>query len=233
MAKSEKITDFSFDELFDFLEGKHDQYNNSDFIEGDPISIPHMYSKKEDIEIAGFFTATIAWGKRSMIIKNAQSLMELMDNSPYDFIINHKESDLKSFEKFVHRTFNSTDCLYHAVRNIYLNHNGLKNAFFDDSVNIDIKKSIINFNDVFFENDYPQRTRKHIANPTKKSAAKRINMFLRWMVRNDNRGVDFGIWNDIPVNKLICPLDVHSGNNGRKYHLLKRKYNDWQALHLS
>ena len=219
-------------ELHNFLEEKHDQYNRPEFIESDPISIPHQFSKKEDIEIAAFLTATIAWGNRKMIIKNAKQLMELIDRAPFDFIQNFTDDELKPFEKFVHRTFNGTDCIYFlkSLQNIYKNHGGLEGSFSLPKESINIKESIISFHKLFFELEHQDRTRKHLANPEKSSAAKRINMFLRWMVRDDKRGVDFGIWKNISTGKLFCPLDVHSGNVARKLGLLSRNANDWKAV---
>lgn len=219
-------------QLHNFLKEKHDQYNNPEFIESDPISIPHQFSKKEDIEIAALLTATIAWGNRKMIIKNAKQLMELMDRAPFDFIQNFTDDDLKPFENFVHRTFNGTDCIYFlkSLQNIYKNHGGLEGAFLIQQKSDNLKESIISFHKLFFELEHQDRTRKHLANPEKNSAAKRINMFLRWMARNDKRGVDFGIWKNISTRKLFCPLDVHSGNVARKLGLLTRKANDWKAV---
>lgn len=218
-------------ELIQFLNEKVEQYNQPKFIESDPIQIPHQFTKKEDIEIAGFLTATIAWGKRPMIIKNAQKMMELLGNSPHDFIINHQEKDLE-FEHFVHRTFNLIDFRYFikSLKNIYLNHNGLEVIFSKNIKDESTKNSIHEFKKVFFEIEHPQRTTKHVSDPIKGSAAKRINMYLRWMVRNDHKGVDFGIWKSISPSVLSCPLDVHSGNVARKLNLLSRKQNDWKAL---
>lgn len=222
-----------FCSLKDFLDEKHDFYNKPEFIERDPIMIPHQFNRKEDIEISGFFSATIAWGNRSMIIKNSKKLMLMMDHAPFDFILNHNPSDLKPFENFVHRTFNGTDCLYFifSLRNIFINHQGLERVFEKGfSQDKTIRSAISHFRKVFFDHDFPQRTSKHIANPFKGSAAKRINMFLRWMVRNDKRGVDFGLWKNIPPSSLCCPLDLHSGKVSRKLELLKRKANDWKAV---
>jgi len=220
-------------ELKDFLDEKYDLYNRPDFIENDPISIPHIFTKKEDIEISGFLTATISWGIRKSIINNANRLIHLMEDVPFDFIMNFENSDLKRFQKFVHRTFNSEDCIYFlkSLKNIYQNHNGLE-AIFNQPLKPggNIIDSIINLNSAFFELDHPQRIRKHIANPLKKSSSKRINMFLRWMVRNDNRGVDFGIWQTIKPSLLLCPLDIHSGNVARKLGILKRKANDLSSV---
>ena len=217
--------------LKDFLDAKVLEYNQPKFIESDPIQIPHQFSLKEDIEIAGFLTATIAWGKRNMIIKNATKMMDLLGNSPYDFVMNHKPHHLDTFDGFVHRTFNATDFSYFitALQHIYKNHNGLEAAFIPQE-NENLQDAIANFKQTFFEIAHPNRTTKHVSNPQKGSAAKRINMLLRWMVRNDNTGVDFGIWKNISPSLLSCPLDVHSGNVARKLGLLTRKQNDAKAL---
>ena len=219
-------------ELIDFLNEKADYYNRPDFIESDPIQVPHLFSKKEDIEIAGFLAATIAWGNRTMIIKNALRLVKLMDNRPYDFIRNHKASDLKAMEGFVHRTFNDSDLLYFvaALQHIYQNHGGLESVFAKHITNKSTQPAIAAFKEVFFELPHLSRTEKHVSNPLKGSAAKRINMFLRWMVRDDEKGVDFGVWKSISPAFLSCPLDVHSGNVARKLGLLTRKQNDAKAL---
>ncbi len=219
-------------ELKQFLNEKVAQYNQPKFIESDPIQIPHLFTKKEDIEIAGFLTATIAWGKRAMIIKNAHKMMELLGNSPHDFIINHQEKDLDFEEHFVHRTFNLIDFKYFikSLKNIYQNHNGLETIFSSNIKDNSVKNSIHQFKKVFFEMEHLLRTTKHISDPMKGSASKRINMFLRWMVRNDQKNVDFGIWKTISSSALSCPLDVHSGNVARKLGLLNRKQNDWKAL---
>ncbi len=221
------------DEMFSFLEEKYFQYNNPKFIESDPISIPHRFNKKEDIEIAGFLAATIAWGQRISIIKNASKMMELMDDAPHEFILNAEPVDYCRFEKFVHRTYNGEDCTFFlkSLQNIYKNHNGLESVFSKKIVDgYGIKDSIIYFRNVFIELKPDKRTLRHISDPEKNSAAKRINMFLRWMVRKDNAGVDFGIWKSIRPSQLFCPLDVHSGNVGRKLGLLKRNQNDWKAV---
>ena len=219
-------------ELKHFLNEKVIQYNQPKFIESDPIQIPHQFSKKEDIEIAGFLTATIAWGKRPMIIKNANKMMEIMGNSPYDFIINHKKKDLENIYNFVHRTFNVLDFKFFikSLKNIYLNHDGLESVFAKHIQDNTMQNSIHQFKKVFFEIEHLKRTTKHVSDPIKGSAAKRINMYLRWMVRQDNTGVDFGIWKSISPAVLSCPLDVHSGNVARKLGLLTRKQNDWKAL---
>jgi len=219
-------------ELQQFLNEKVIQYNQPTFIESDPIQIPHQFSKKEDIEIAGFLTATIAWGKRQMIIKNANKMMEIMHGSPYDFVLNHQEKDIEKIQNFVHRTFNSFDFTFFikSLKNIYQNHNGLESVFAKNIKEDTMKNSIHQFKKVFFEIEHPLRTTKHVSDPVKGSAAKRINMYLRWMVRQDNTGVDFGIWKSISPAVLSCPLDVHSGNVARKLGLLTRKQNDWKAL---
>lgn len=217
-------------ELKEFLDEKSLLYNHPDFILNDPIQIPHLYTEKQDIEIAGFLSATIAWGNRTMIIKNAKRMMDLMGNSPHDFILNHKEHHLDSLSTFVHRTFNGEDFngFITGLNHIYQNHNGLENVFTNS--NITLQERISDFKKIFFEVDQLTRTHKHISDPRKGSAAKRINMFLRWMVRNDQRGVDFGLWKNISPSELSCPLDVHSGNVARKLGILNRKQNDAKAL---
>jgi len=219
-------------ELKDFLEEKVLLYNNKSFIDLDPVQIPHMYSEKEDIEISGFLTAVISWGNRMTIIKNAGHIMELMGNSPYDFILNHKEKHLDKFNGFVHRTFNSTDLITFiaALKFLYLNHNGLEGIFNRHKTFHSLQPAIHYMKEIFFSVPYLPRTRKHLPDPYKGSAAKRINMFLRWMVRHDNTGVDFGIWDDISPSILSCPLDIHSGRVARKLGLLKRKQNDAGAV---
>ncbi len=219
-------------ELKEFLDAKVEQYNNPKFIESDPIQIPHKYSLKEDIEISGFLTATIAWGNRKMIIKNANRMMELMGNSPYDFVMNHREHHLDNLEGFVHRTFNSIDFKYFvkSLKNIYQNHNGIESIFQRYMTKTSIQPAIHEFKTIFFSLNHPLRTLKHIGDPYKGSAAKKMNMYLRWLIRNDNSGVDFGIWKNISPSILSCPLDVHSGNVARKLGLLVRKQNDAKAL---
>ena len=219
-------------ELKEFLDEKVLEYNNLKFIESDPVQIPHLFTLKEDIEIAGFLAATIAWGNRKMIIKNAHKMMELMGNSPYDFVMNYKEHHLEIFDGFVHRTFNNVDLTYFikALHHIYTNHNGLESIFNINTTTNSLQPAIHQFKKVFFEINHPSRTTKHISDPLKGSAAKRINMYLRWMVRKDNNGVDFGIWNSISPSTLSCPLDVHSGNVARKLGILTRKQNDAKAL---
>jgi uncharacterized protein (TIGR02757 family) len=219
-------------DLKDFLDSKVVLYNNTKFIESDPIQIPHQFSVKEDIEIAGFLTATIAWGNRKSIINNANRMMQFLANSPYDFVLNHQESDLHALEPFVHRTFNGFDFItfIKALQHIYKNHNGLESVFSKSTKTESLQHAIHQFKHTFFEIEHLTRTEKHVSDPLKNSAAKRINMFLRWMVRQDNAGVDFGIWKSISPSQLSCPLDVHSGNVARKLGLLKRKQNDAKAL---
>ena len=219
-------------ELKDFLNSKVFEYNNSKFIESDPIQIPHQFSLKEDIEISAFLTATIAWGKRKMIINNSNKIMNYMGNSPFDFIMSHNKNQLDKIEGSIHRTFNSIDFKFFikSLQNIYKNHYGLEEIFTKNTEVDTLQPAIHQFKKVFFEIDHPIRTQKHISDPLKNSAAKRINMFLRWMVRNDNAGVDFGIWKSLSPSQLSCPLDVHSGNVARKLGLINRKQNDAKAL---
>jgi len=218
--------------LREFLEEKVLQYNTPDFIELDPIQIPHRYSKKEDIEIAGFLTATISWGNRTSIIKNARRMMEYMGNSPHDFVLNHQDNNLKKMEGFVHRTFNSTDLLtfISALQYLYRHHGGLEGIFTKHQTPESLQPAIFQLKQLFFSVPHLDRTRKHVSDPESGSAAKRINMFLRWMVRRDDAGVDFGLWKNIPPSILSCPLDVHSGNVARKLGLLQRKQNDAKAV---
>lgn len=219
-------------EIKSFLDFKVEEYNTPEFIETDPIRIPHRYTKKEDIEIAGFLTSTIAWGNRKSILNNSSRLMELLWNSPHDFVLNHRDKDLMALEGFVHRTFNATDLQYFltSLKNIYLKHGGLEGIFTKYAEKDNLQQAIHEFKKIFFELPHLSRTEKHVSDPLKNSAAKRINMFLRWMVRRDNTGVDFGLWREIQPSQLSCPLDVHSGNTARKLGLLKRKQNDAKAL---
>jgi uncharacterized protein (TIGR02757 family) len=219
-------------ELKSFLDEKVIQYNTLDFIDSDPVQIPHLFLQKEDIEIAGFLSATIAWGNRTMIIRNSHKMMDLMGNAPYDFVMSHKEVDLARLENFVHRTFNAQDfgTFITSLKNIYINHHGLEAAFSKGQESETMQKSISEFKKIFFEIPHHYRTQKHVSDPMNNSAAKRINMFLRWMVRQDNKGVDLGIWKNISPAALSCPLDVHSGNVARKLGLLYRKQNDGKAV---
>lgn len=227
MMKHKSNTGLSFDELKEFLEFKYQQYHQPQFIENDPIQIPHLFQRKEDVEIAGFLSASIAWGQRCTIINNAKKMLAWMDMAPFDFIVNARESDTKIFRSFVHRTFNGEDALYfiRALQHIYRLHGGLERAF----SGTDIQTRLVNFRKHFFEQEHPERSEKHISSPLKNSACKRLNMFLRWMVREDEQGVDFGIWKSVPASDLICPLDVHSGNTARYLGLINRKQNNWLA----
>ena len=215
-----------------FLDEKVIRYNQSSFIETDPIQVPKKFNRKENIEISGFLTATIAWGNRLSIINNGQKLMRLMDYQPFDFILNSKDSDLSVLKKFVHRTFNGQDCIYfiQSLKNIYQNYGGLQQVFeVGYRKEETIKSALEHFYTVFFE--LPgERTRKHVSNISKGASGKRLNMFLRWMIRKDNSGVDFGIWNKIPASALMLPLDIHTGNVARKLGILNRKSNDWKAV---
>ena len=225
-------TDF-VKEIKQLLDSKAKQYNCADFIDTDPIQIPHHFARKEDIEIAGILTATIAWGQRKSIINNADRLMRLMDNAPYDFVCNAEDTDLVGLEQFVHRTFNGKDCRFfiEALKNIYRNHNGLEAVFtkgFREGGSV--FAALHYFREVFLSVPHEQRVRKHISDVAANSSAKRLNMFLRWMVRQDNTGVDFGLWNDIPMSALMLPLDVHTGDVARALGMLTRKQNDWKAV---
>ena len=219
-------------ELKEFLDVKVEQYNRLEFLDSDPIQIPHRFQKKEDIEISAFLTATIAWGNRKSIIKNANRMMELLDNSPHDFIMNHQENDLDKLTGFVHRTFNAIDLGFfiHSLKNIYTKHGGLEKVFQQNITSDTMQPAISGFKKIFYEIPHQTRTTKHVSDPLKGSAAKRINMFLRWMVRDNTTGVDFGLWKTIHPSALSCPLDVHSGNVARKLNLLNRKQNDAKAL---
>ena len=206
-----------------------------EFILSDPVSVPKRFILKQDIEIAAFFTCILAWGQRTTIIRNCLQLMHWMGEEPYNFILNHKQKDLIPFEKFVHRTFNGSDCLYfiHALNKIYSQHSSMETVFNGEST----MERIMNFRRFFLDSEYlPGRTSKHIANPRNNSSAKRLNMFLRWMVRKDEKGIDFGIWKSIPMAQLHCPLDVHVMRASHDLGLLKRKQQDWKAvseLHVS
>jgi uncharacterized protein (TIGR02757 family) len=211
-----------------------ERYNEPGFIADDPVCIPHLFTKKQDVEIMGFWAATLAWGQRKTIISKSKELIALMDNAPYDFVLNHTDTDLKRIKGFVHRTFNDTDALYFIdfFYRWYSEHDSLELAFSKGMKKSDetVENGINHFRNVFFDVEYaPHRTGKHIASPDRKSACKRINMFLRWMVRQDKRGVDFGIWKEIKPAQLVCPLDVHVERVSKQLGLLKRKPTDWQA----
>jgi uncharacterized protein (TIGR02757 family) len=220
------------------LDDRYSRYNDPSFILDDPISIPHRFEQKQDIEISGLIAAVLAWGQRKTIINKCTELFELMDNAPYDFILNHREADLKKFLNFKHRTFNPTDTLYFIewFHWFYNAHDSLEEAFVPQSLKADnVESCLVRFHQQFFSlPDYPARTRKHIQTPERKSACKRINMFLRWMVRDDDRGVDFGIWNKIKPSQLVCPCDLHVDRVARKLGLIQRKQTDWlTALELT
>ncbi len=214
------------------MDEKVELYNQFKFIATDPISIPHKFDKKEDIEIIGFLMASIAWGNRKSILNNGEKLCQILEMQPYDFVINHTEKDLESCGNFVHRTFNANDLKYFikALKFIYQEHNGLEHIFKTYQTSESLQPAITKFKSIFFQLTHEKRTQKHVSNPEKGSAAKRINMYLRWMVRQDRNGVDFGIWKSISPTVLSCPLDVHSGKIARKLGLLDRKQNDAKAV---
>ncbi|HSZ34269.1 MAG TPA: TIGR02757 family protein [Puia sp.] len=250
--------------LRDFLEKKVVEYNHPTFITNDPISVPHRFSKKQDIEIAGFFTSIFSWGNRTTIIRKSSELLVAMDNAPYQFIKNHRSTDLKPFLNFKHRTFNATDLLYffQFLQYHYRQSDSLETAFLP-GISIQkenekllfrksgegrmsmgsvskksdlpgqkdfVKNSLTDFYHRFFSlENVPHRTQKHIASPEKNSACKRLNMYLRWMVRTDKNGVDFGIWKNISAADLICPLDLHVARVARKFGLISRKQSDWET----
>ena len=224
--------DLTLNELKDFLDAKVREFNCIDFIEQDPISVPHRYIAKEDIEIAGFLASAIAWGNRKTITSNGHRMMDMLGDSPFDFVMHHQYHHLDKLTGFVHRTFNSVDFIHFikALRHIYTHKDGLEGIFTRFQTNDSLQPAIHQLYEIFFEIPYCSRTKKHISDPEKGSAAKKINMFLRWMIRKDNTGVDFGLWKSIPPSKLSCPLDIHSGNVARKLGLLGRKQNDARAL---
>lgn len=222
------------EKLKEFLDLKATQYESPDFIKDDPVFIPHLFTKKQDIEIAGFFAATLAWGQRVTIIANCKKLMSWMDNAPHDFLLHHSEPERIRFMGFVHRTFNDTDLLYFIefLSWFYKSHSSLEEAFIQGMKEGDenTENALIGFNRLFFSlPDSPPRTIKHIATPEKKSACKRLNMYLRWMVRDSKKGVDFGIWKKIKPSQLVCPLDVHVQRVAIGLGILNRKQSDWQA----
>lgn len=215
-----------------FLDEKVELYNNSFFIEKDPIQIPHFFSKKEDIEISGFLTSLISWGIRKITIKKAKYLMNIMDYSPYDFIINHEYIDLNYLRKFKYRTIQEVDIIFFikSLKKIYKNYNGLESLFHIKKEEINTQNAIKRFRKIFFSLYHEKRTEKHISDPDKGSACKRLNMYLRWMIRKDNNGVDLGLWNSIPTSKLSCPLDVHSTRVAKKLGLISRKKTDIKSV---
>lgn len=232
MPKS-KRTDWDPEAIRDYLERKVQEYNRPEFIVNDPVSIPHLFTRKEDREIAGFLAATIAWGQRATIVKNGHRLMDLMSHSPYEFVMNASPKDLARMSHFAHRTFNGKDLamFIRGLRNIYAKHVGME-AVFTSSLRREnkIMNAITAYRTVFFSVRHELRTEKHVSDPSRGSSAKRINMFLRWMVRKDASGVDFGIWKEIPAAALMIPLDVHVGNVARSLGLLHRKQDDRKAV---
>ena len=229
------IEDFmEHEKLREFLDRKAAEYNRPSFIPDDPISIPHQFRKREDVEIAAFFAAIFSWGNRTTIIRKTRELMAMMDNAPHQFITQHEETDLKKLLPFKHRTFNATDLLYFVAvfKNHYRKYDTLEEAFLRGAEKNDAGSALTAFYDYFFSLEDPMappRTYKHIASPAKNSSCKRLNMFLRWMVRKDDQGVDFGLWTRIPASRLICPLDVHVARVARRFDLLTRTQTDWQA----
>lgn len=227
--------DSNFNNLMEikaFLDEKVDFYNRSFFIESDPISLPHRYRLKEDIEIVSFLVATISWGNRKMIVKNGQKMLQYLGESPYDFVMSYREADLQRLSSFVHRTFNGEDyqVFIRSLRHCYVAHGGLELIFFKYALPDTLQPAISEFKKLFFEVLGPSRSMKHLSDPLAGSAAKRINMMLRWLVRDDGKGVDFGIWKSLRPSQLSCPLDLHSGNVARMLGLLRRRQNDAKAV---
>ncbi|MBA3829636.1 MAG: TIGR02757 family protein [Taibaiella sp.] len=222
--------------LKQLLDEKVEFYNKPAFIEKDPVQIPHAFSATQDIEISGLFAAVLAWGNRTTIINNCRKLMGWMDNKPYDFILHHRDTDLKPFVHFAHRTFNATDLLYFIsfLQYHYSTHASLEDAFVPGRKYIgeDVEAALVHFHNYFFSIEHPERTKKHISTPERKSACKRINMYLRWMVRKDKSGVDFGIWKKIRPSQLICPLDVHVARVAYRLGLLENEKSDWKNAQL-
>ena len=219
-------------ELKEFLDEKAEFYQQKEFIQTDPIIIPHEYDNKLDIEISGFLISVISWGNRKSIINSGYKIINLLEYSPYDFIMNHSDQDLKRIKGSIHRTFNSEDLIYFikSLKNIYTNYNGLEGIISNKKNGNNLQERISIFKKIFFELDSPERTKKHLPDPLNGSAAKRFNMFLRWMVRSNSKGIDFGIWKSISPSQLSCPLDIHTGNTARKLGLLKRNQNDSLAV---
>lgn len=226
------VSESNLHELGEFLNRKVIQYNTPKFIESDPVQVPRTFNSPENIAISGFLTATISWGQRNQIIKNALQLMTLMENDPYDFLLHAGRKDLNRFAHYYYRTFNAEDalCFVQQLISVYRN-NGSLQLIFEEGFNRNgsIREAILHFREVFFRDVQPGRSAKHISDPSKGSSAKRLNMYLRWMVRSDDCGVDFGLWKGIPPSALLIPLDVHAGNTARKLGLLNRRANDWKA----
>ncbi|MGE5107822.1 MAG: TIGR02757 family protein [Sphingobacteriales bacterium] len=221
------------EDLKEYLNRKVDEYNQPSFIKNDPVSIPHLFTKQQDIEIAGLFAAVFSWGNRTTIINKSKELMQLMDNAPHQFIAQHKQKDLKKLLSFKHRTFTADDLLYFIefFHHHYKKYESLETAFTEgmDKKSSTIENGLIGFKEYFFSQEHLKRTEKHISSPVQKSTCKRLNMFLRWMVRRDKKGVDFGIWKNISPAQLICPIDVHVARVAKRLNLLQRKQTDWQA----
>ena len=221
-----------FTRIKELLESLYDRYDREDFICEDPISVPHRYTARNDIEIVGFLAATIAWGNRKIIVRNAHRMVELMDNAPYDFVVNHTESDLQQLRGFVHRTFNDEDFLafVRMLKRVYKEFGGIGKIFETEyNTHKDMRIALSNFRKIFFDTEHPARSTKHLSSIDKGATCKRLNMYIRWLVRKDERGVDFGLW-DIPSSALYLPLDLHSGNMSRALGLLTRTQNDWRAV---
>lgn len=222
-----------YEELKELLDALSERYNNPSFIEEDPVSIPHRFSLREDIEISGFLSATIAWGNRRSIVKNGNRMMEMMGDEPYRYIMESSPAERHEMSNFVHRTFNGNDfiCFLNALSHIYQTKGGI-GTFFENEYEKtgDIRIVIHHFRSLFFSCEHPQRAEKHLSSIAKGAACKRINMYLRWMVRQDSNGVDFGLWKKIPSSALYLPLDVHSATVGRGLGLLERKQNDWKSV---
>ena len=219
-------------ELKEFLDEKAEFYEQKQFIQNDPILIPHKFDSKLDTEISGFLISIISWGNRKSIINSGYKIIDLLDNSPSDFILNHSYNDLKSINGSIHRTFNSDDLVYFikSLKNIYTNYNGIEGIMSNPNNGENLQERISIFKKIFFQLNHKKRTKKHLPDPLKGSAAKRFNMFLRWMVRSNKKGVDFGLWKSISPSQLSCPLDIHTGNIARKLGLLKRAQNDYLAV---
>ena len=221
------------EELKELLETLHDKYNREDFIEADPISVPHGFTRPEDIEISGFLASTIAWGNRKAIVRSAHRMMSFMDNAPYDFTLNASEEELAALQGYVHRTFNGMDFIafVRALRHLYTNYGSIGEFFAREyAAHGDMRPVLSSFRREFFSCEHESRCEKHLSSIDKGAACKRLNMYIRWMVRRDGRGVDFGLWSGIPMSALYLPLDLHSGNMGRALGLLSRRQNDWKAV---
>ena len=225
------IDKFEKEGVGNLLDGWFAKYNHNTFIKDDPISIPHLFSKKEDIEISGLFAALLSWGQRTTILKKSMQLMQLMDMQPHDFVMNAGRNELKRLDAFVHRTFNGSDCLtlVWALRNIYNRYDGLESLLSDSFNTGGAFRAIEQLRETLLSVPHEKRTEKHLSSPARGSAAKRLNMYFRWMVRHDDSGIDFGIWNSIPASALVCPLDVHTGRVARALGLLSDKYDNWTS----